>query len=392
MTPGAPAAGPSAMWSGQANNGTTYSRQPTGYQPTGQYWMATACLPGTGPGFGTTCQPLAEGTYVGLWVADEYGNPEDNQTLPIIFACSASNGGSCPTPPASPITLSGVGTVGYGAFQTPGAYVVYAEIGGQPIAGIQFSISASAEEPNGVANANVTICPPSGTGEGCSTTAISDPSSPPMLTAPAGSSISMSGCNTYNGAPDPGGWVIFGSIAGTGTPQQNITSNPSTGCFAMTGMVPYEAGTGTTSWQNPLPPLGQSPNDAYDAWVTPGFGWSWIQPLDVLPGPVARVSADVVGDGAGSPEWLTTGAAVLIEVRATDQYGNPVSGTVNWSTTLPVGNGNGGSGASSGSFSLTNGRGSFGLWGTTAGDWPVTLTVTDQYGHSITKTIYVNIE
>jgi hypothetical protein len=75
----------------------------------------------------------------------------------------------------------------------------------------------------------------------------------------------------------------------------------------------------------------------------------------------------------------------------TDQYGNPISGTVNWSTIMPTTNENAQPVPNSGSFSLSNGQGSFGLWTTEGGNWPVTLTVTDQYGHSLTKTIYINI-
>ena len=393
VTPAGLSSWPTYMGIEQANNGTTWAPQPTGYQPTGQYKMATACLPGTGPGFGTTCQPLAEGLTSGIWVGDKYGNGEDNQTLPISFVCSASNGGSCPASPASPITLNAGGVFGWSGWSTPGSYVVYAEMGGQIISGLQFSISASAEEPNGLANASVTICGPPGSGyqPDCTTTAISDPASPPTLTAPAGSSISMSGCSTYNGAPDLGGWEIFGGIGGTGNPEKAISSNPSTGCFVITGIMPYEAGTGTSAYQNPTPPLGQSPNDAYDIWATPSFGWGWLQPLDVLPGPVAQMSTDIVGNGAGVQWWATTGAAVLVDVSATDQYGNPVSGMVDWSTTMPTSNGTGGPGATSGSFSLNNGQGSFGLWSVSHGTWPITLTVKDQYDHLLTQTIYVSV-
>lgn len=311
-------------------------------------------------------------------LADHYSNSENNVADNVIITCSANNGGACPFGSVSASTP----TTGYGAVNAPaynfptGTYTVAATNGGQSIGALTFSTSTTAVVPSYMTDIYVSTS--SGTyGPYSGSASNNNITNPTTINTQAGSNVTISGVLVDSaGNPVPNWDYVVYAAGGTGSGEAVISTN-SSGAFSVT-VTPMEAGGGN-AW--------------HEAWASTGYA-AFNQPLNVTPAPIndgGQVNIMLNAENVGAQLWITNGAEFNAMISTFDAYGNAISGTATLTTPLPSA---GGTSPQTYSCTLTSGTCVIGpiSVGFTPGDWPINVTVADQYGDTKSVTVYENIE
>jgi protocatechuate 3,4-dioxygenase beta subunit len=322
--------------------------------------------------------PIPPGDNGITWsVVDQYWNTENDVPDNITISCTALSGGPAPFSSVQAPNPTGqqatINTPGYyfpaGQYQ----FTVTNNTTGKILSYYTITVANNALQPYEITDVTLTF--------GGNTYGPYYPNTPQYtngtLSIPAGTTVTMSGeLVTQSGQPVPNWQWIFYAWEGTGSGESAVATDQN-GRFTVSS-TPFEAGSGSY-W--------------FNMWASTG-SQSFNQPFNVTPAPVnqrGQITVTVNPPVIGEQSWYTEGISFNVHVAAFDQYGNPVSGTATLSTPVPAPNGSSPQVFSAG---LSNGQATFsGIQNNVDanGNYPITVTVTDQYGDTLSKTAYITI-
>ncbi|MDA8334384.1 MAG: hypothetical protein M0Z41_05200 [Peptococcaceae bacterium] len=323
--------------------------------------------------------PIPPGDNGITWtVHDQYWNAENDVPDNITITCTALSGGPAPFSSVQAPNPTGqqatINTPGYyfpvGQYQ----FTVANNATGKILSYYTITVANNALQPYEITDVTLTY--------GGNTYGPYYPNTPQYtngttLNVPAGTNVTMSGeLVTQSGQPVPDWYQIYYAWGGTGTLEQTVSTDQN-GRFSVSS-IPYEAGSGS-NW--------------FNMWASTG-SQSFNQPFNVTPAPVnqsGQITVTVNPPVIGEQSWWTQGISFNVRVAAFDQYGNPVTGSATLNTPVPAPNG-----SSPQVFSavLSNGQATFsGIQNNVDanGTYPITVTVTDQYGDKLSKTAYITV-
>jgi hypothetical protein len=323
--------------------------------------------------------PIPPGDNGITWtVLDQYWNDENDVPNNITITCAALSGGPAPfTSVQAPSPTGQQATINTPAYYfPPGRYQfeVVNNATGKVLSYYTIDVTNGALQPYEITDVTLSY---DGNTYGPYYSNTFQFTNNVVLNVPAGTPVTMSGeLVTESGQPVPDWQWIYYAWEGTGS-GESVVETDQNGRFTVSA-TPYEAGGGS-NW--------------YYMWASTG-SQSFNQPFDVTPASVnqnGQVTVTVNPAVIGEQSWWTEGISFNVRVSAFDQFGNPVNGTATLSTPVPAPDG---SSPQVFSAALSNGQVTFsGIQNNVDanGNYPITVTVTDQYGDKLSQTAYITI-